>query len=319
MTAASSRFWIAALRLALLLGLSAASACAWTASAGRVDSVGGKVTVVRAAGDTPLLPGSEVQEGDTLVTGPDGWALLSMVDGGIITLRPDTRLRIDTYRYSSGSREDDSVLLSLLRGAFRSVTGEVGHFFRANYQIKTPTATIGIRGTDHEPAYFAPGDSGDHEPGTFDRVAEGESYIENPRGRVPVRAGQFGFGHHDGRSAPRLLDRLPAFYGRHAELDKRLEARHRALRELRQQRIERRLQWREHAGRPPSAHPGGRQWVERRERGREAHGSRDHPNGTQRWREERAEQRRVRAQDWQRRPGEQHSARSRQGFHRNRE
>jgi hypothetical protein len=319
MTAAPSSVWIAALRLALLLGLSAASACAWTASAGRVDNVGGNVTVVRPSGTTPLRTGSEVQEGDTLVTGPDGWALLSMVDGGIITLRPDTRLRIDTYRYSAGARNDDSVLLNLLRGAFRSVTGEVGHFFRANYQIKTPTATIGIRGTDHEPAYFAPGESGDHEPGTFDRVAEGESYIENPRGRVPVRAGQFGFVHHDGRSAPRLLDRLPAFYGRNAELDKRLDARHRALKELRQQRIERRLERRPHDGGSPSARPGAHQWTERRERGPEAHAGRDLPNGAPRWREERVEQRRMKAQEWQHRPRDQQAAHSSQRFHRNRE
>jgi hypothetical protein len=238
-----------------------------------------------------------------------------MVDGGIITVRPDTRLRIDTYRYSAGAREDDSVVLNLLRGAFRSVTGEAGHFFRASYQIKTPTATIGIRGTDHEPAYFAPGQSGDHEPGTFDRVAEGESFIENAKGRLPVRAGQFGFVHHDGRSAPRLLDRLPAFYARHAELDQRLEARHRVLRELRQQRIDRRLERREHEGRSPSAGRGGHQWVERRERSPEAHGVGGYRNDAQRWREERAEQHRKQAQEWHRQRGEHHLTHPRQGLY----
>jgi hypothetical protein len=318
MTTSSRSIWAQMIRLACLLALSAVSAGAWAAIAGRVDSLGGKVTVMRQSGDAVLQPGSEVREGDTLVTGADGWLLLSMADGGIITLRPDTRLRIDVYRYSAGARDDDSVLLNLLRGAFRSVTGEVGHFFRASYQIKTSTATIGIRGTDHEPAYFAPGQSGDHEPGTFDRVADGESFIENAHGRVPVRAGQFGFVHHDGRSAPRLLDRLPAFYGRHAELDRRLEARHRALNEMRRQRIERRLERRDHEGRFPVTRPHAQQDVHRSMQRVETHREVNHRNAGRGWRDERAQEHPKNAQEWQRRPGDQHPAHLRRGLHRDR-
>jgi hypothetical protein len=306
------------MRLGVLLALGVPSACALALSAGHVDSLGGKVNVARPAGELALRPGSEIQEGDTLVTGGDGWALLSMTDGGIITLRPDTRLRIDTYRYSAGARQDDNVLLNLLRGAFRSVTGEVGHFSRDNYKIRTPTATIGIRGTDHEPAHYPPGESGDHEPGTFDRVVEGESFIENAQGRVPVRAGQFAFVKNDGRTAPRLLDRAPAFYERHAQLDQRLEARHRALREIRLQRIERRLERRERDSRRPEAHLAPRHGVHQPGHSLEARGVAAHANAAPTSREERAEERRFKGERWQgsHRDGE-HSPQPRGGMHRN--
>ena len=44
---------------------------------------------------------------------------------------------------------------SLLKGGFRSITGLIGRGNKDHYGIRTPSATIGIRGTDHETVHLA--------------------------------------------------------------------------------------------------------------------------------------------------------------------
>lgn len=216
------------------------------AAVGILQAFEGDIRVVSAAGERAAQTGMELNEGDTVKSGAGAWALLAMSDGASLTLRPDTLLKIDVYRYdAAGNTTDNSSALSLFKGALRAVTGYIGRSNREGYRISTPTATIGVRGTDHEPAYFppaAPGERMDHEPGTYDKVNDGESYIRNPRGEVGIKPGQQAFVHHNGRVTPRLLSRAPAFYRRHAEIDRRAEAHraefHRTFEERHQKRLQ---------------------------------------------------------------------------------
>lgn len=161
-------------------------------------------------------------------------------------MRPATEFRITKYRYSAdGAASQNSSVLDLAKGALRMITGLIGQTNRSGYAIVTPTATMGIRGTDHEPAYQPPGASADKDqpPGTYDKVNEGETFIRNEKGQqVTVNRGRVAFMSHDRRTAPRLLQGEPKFYRRHAEIDRRTAARREALhrriqeqRQLRQQ------------------------------------------------------------------------------------
>ena len=212
--------------VALLWALPLAPALA---AIGTIDSLDGDVRIVTKLADRAAKAGLEINEGDTVKTGDNAWALLAMSDGASITLRPNSQLKFDTYRYDrEGDAAKNTSVLSLVKGALRSVTGYIGRTNRSGYRIDTPTATIGIRGTDHEPAYYpppVPGEKMDHEPGAYDKVNEGESFIRNPKGEISVKPGQFAFVHYDRRFAPRLLQRLPAFYQRHAEFDRHAEER----------------------------------------------------------------------------------------------
>lgn len=172
-------------------------------------------------------------------------------------MRPATEFRITKYRYSAdGAASQNSSVLDLAKGALRMITGLIGQTNSSGYAIVTPTATMGIRGTDHEPAYQPPGASADKDqpPGTYDKVNEGETFIRNEKGQqVTVNRGRVAFMSHDRRTAPRLLQGEPKFYRRHAEIDRRTAARREALhrriqeqRQLRQQeRKEKKQQHRE--------------------------------------------------------------------------
>jgi hypothetical protein len=196
---------------------------------GTIDSLEGDVRVATKAAERRAQAGMAINEGDTVKTGANAWVLLAMADGASLTLRPDSQLKFDTYRYDrEGDAAKNTSVLSLVKGALRSITGYIGRTNRAGYVINTPTATLGIRGTDHEPAYYpppGPGQTMEHEPGTYDKVNDGESFIRNPKGEISVKKGQFAFVHHNRQFAPRILARAPVFYQRHIEFDRKAEKR----------------------------------------------------------------------------------------------
>lgn len=208
--------------------------------AGTVDSLSGSVNVARSGGPAqPLTTGASVNEGDQISTGADSWVLLEMVDGGSLTLRGKTRMRIDAYLYPENDKAGSKSWLSLLEGAMRSVTGAIGAFNPPSYRLTTPVVTLGIRGTDHETAYYPPGSTEPGlEPGVYDKVNQGETYLHSQHGDVNLKAGQAGFSDHRGASAPRVLAAIPAFYKRHAEMDRPLANRMHLIQARREKKIE---------------------------------------------------------------------------------
>ena len=83
---------------------------AWSAQAaapvGSITHLSGTLSVNRADGSTKVLSTrSEVLEGDTLATAQDTYARMKFSDGAEVVLRPETRFKIETYRYDEGKPE----------------------------------------------------------------------------------------------------------------------------------------------------------------------------------------------------------------------
>lgn len=194
----------------LLLAVILAGAPAWAANEfGVVELTAGEATVLDAGGKASKpKKGQVVHEGATLMTGADGELHVATRDNGLIALRPNTRLKVEAFRAKKD--KSDKMTLLLQEGRFRSITGWIARDRPKAYRIKTVTATIGVRGTDHEPAYVAPDTKG-AEPGTYDKVNKGETYIENRKGRVVVKPKQSGFAS-DRAIAPAILANVPLFY-----------------------------------------------------------------------------------------------------------
>ncbi len=184
-------------------------------AAGNVQFVIGDVKLVTKAGETrALVKGAEINEGDRIITAAGASAQLKMVDGGFIAVRPSTSMSFDTYRYSGKQDGSESAVVSLLQGGFRTITGFIGHTNKQNYLIKTETATIGIRGTDHEPMVILPplpGQAAIAPPGTYDKVNVGVAFIRTDAGSVDIQRNQVGFAPIT-KAAPVILPRIPPFY-----------------------------------------------------------------------------------------------------------
>src|SRR2546422_3860812 len=128
-------------------------------------------------------------EGESIATGANGEVHLRMEDGGFIAVRPGTRMRIAKFRAQGDG--SDAVNIGLLEGSFRSITGWIARFGRNNYQVRTPTVTIGVRGTDHEP-FHIPAGSPLGEPGTYDKVNQGPLSCRRPQDASAVLLGRPG-------------------------------------------------------------------------------------------------------------------------------
>ena len=143
----------ATVRAALGVGCFAALAGAWAAPAARVEAASGEVRVVSRDGVARAPKrGALVFTGETIVTGPDARAVLRFSDGGSFRLQPETRLRIDNYRFSRRVDGEDRSYLSLIKGGLQAISGANGHY-GSNFRLVTPAATIGVRGTEYAIRY----------------------------------------------------------------------------------------------------------------------------------------------------------------------
>ena len=207
--------WTNPLKALPVLLFVAAYAGAALGAVGNVQFVIGDAKLVNKAGvSVALQKGAEINEGDRIVTAAGASAQIKMVDGGFIAVRPDTNMGFDTYRYSGKEDGTESAVVSLLQGGFRTITGLIGRTNKQNYLIKTVTATIGIRGTDHEPMVIlppAPGQTAIAAPGTYDKVNVGVAFIRTDAGSVDIQRNQVGFAPVT-KAAPVILPRIPPFY-----------------------------------------------------------------------------------------------------------
>ncbi len=190
-------------------------------------------------GDSRLVAvGSQVEEGDTIVTFKGGEAQLRMLDGAYLLVRENSRLKIESYVAEGGG--GDRSILDLLQGTVRSITGWIGKFNRSAYEIRTPIlVTIGVRGTDHEASYIAPGDPRG-EPGVYDKVNEGLVFIKSGNDVVEVPPNRAVYSAWSRKGRPRLLASIPPFFraARHErEFARRARQSVRSIAEQRRARI----------------------------------------------------------------------------------
>jgi hypothetical protein len=66
-----------------------------------------------------------------------------------MTVRPNSEIVISQYRYRENAA-DNNMLLQMVRGGFRAVTGLIAKSSPNAARVQTSTATIGIRGTDFD-------------------------------------------------------------------------------------------------------------------------------------------------------------------------
>jgi hypothetical protein len=185
------------------------TAQAWSA---RVQFVAGDAFIsARSKAPRAARKGDELDTGDVITTGSRATVQLVMADGSYVSLRPDTRMAIERYDTQSGGSGER--ILGLLRGGLRAITGHLQGMKGDGYTVRTPTAIIGVRGTDHEVFHVPPVRAGEKpvaDPGTYDRVFEGGTFLRTQAGSLDINQRQVGYAR-DAMAAPALLDSVPVF------------------------------------------------------------------------------------------------------------
>src|SRR5215831_11522840 len=140
--------WRFVLLAAGLAGALAASAA--LAQAGKVVFAVGDVVAVRGSARVPLSAGSPIDAGDTIVTAAQSHAQLRFSDDALVALKPDSEFRIERYNFSGRDDGTEVAVFRLVKGGFRTLTGQIGKLSGDRYQLLTTQATIGIRGTHYQ-------------------------------------------------------------------------------------------------------------------------------------------------------------------------
>jgi hypothetical protein len=127
-----------------------ASAAATAQAVGEVDFARG-VGFAQSTGQSPrtLGKGLSLKEGDKLTTADGSLAVIKMQDGTRMTVRPNSEIVIQQYKYKDAA-PDNNMVMQLLQGGFRAITGLISKSSPNAARVVTNTATIGIRGTDFD-------------------------------------------------------------------------------------------------------------------------------------------------------------------------
>lgn len=159
-------------------------------TAGRVVFATGNPVATDAAGaERSLSRGNDVFAGDDLRTPVNSRLQVSFVDGGFISLQPDSEYRIDEYRWSGKPDGTESAVYHLIKGGIRAVTGLIGKEHHDSYKVVTAAATIGIRGTGFN-TRICHGDCAGRADGLYHSTWEGITYVRNNTQEVNVPTGR---------------------------------------------------------------------------------------------------------------------------------
>ena len=113
---------------------------------GSVKTTKGIVTIIRV--DTKHLAkiGFKIQHNDIIKTGADGAVGIIFIDDTILALGPDTEFVVDEYVFEP-QKKKMSLLMRIIKGTASYLSGIIGKQSPDTVKLKTPEATIGMRGT----------------------------------------------------------------------------------------------------------------------------------------------------------------------------
>ena len=163
-------------------------------TAKRVGSVatlsGSVIAVDKRKISRKLHPGHPVYIGDKIITGEDGAVRLRMIDDAILDLRCFSIMVIEDYALNTSDRRS---ILNLLQGSLRKVTGKIGKMSQDVYELKTPMASVGVRGTEYALRVFQSKGCGgtiDVDDGLYLEVIKGLVEVHNTAGEVVIAQGE---------------------------------------------------------------------------------------------------------------------------------
>lgn len=92
---------------------------------------------------------------DVLVTDDKTKAEIIFTDNTLMAFYENTKLVLEKYAFHQQSKKKatGTFVTNLVEGGFRTITGAIAKNNPDEYQVNTPVATIGVRGTDYAAMY----------------------------------------------------------------------------------------------------------------------------------------------------------------------
>ena len=132
------------LMLVAALGFAGAAAAA---DIGQIKVAKGSVEIQRGATKIPATVGSGLQTADIVVTGADSSAGITFTDNSLVSVGPNSVFAIDKYSFDSTTHAGEFEG-NLKQGRLAAVSGKMVKQSPESMKIRTPSAIMGVRGTE---------------------------------------------------------------------------------------------------------------------------------------------------------------------------
>jgi len=119
---------------------------------GHVVATEGRAEIVRGQAVTALRAGATVQKGDELRTGRPGRVRILFADQTVLTISEDSTVTINEQIFDP-ERQQARGAVGLVRGKLSSLVSAYYNWSGSSYEVKTPTAVAGVRGTEFTVTY----------------------------------------------------------------------------------------------------------------------------------------------------------------------
>jgi len=118
------------------------------ASIGSITDFRGGGAIKRGAKTTAASKGSAVEKMDTVSTNSQGRFRITFNDSTTVNITENSRLLVDDFVYDGGGKSTGKLGLRVALGTVRYTSGKIAKGNAKGVNIRTPTATIAVRGTD---------------------------------------------------------------------------------------------------------------------------------------------------------------------------
>ncbi|MBI5040572.1 MAG: FecR domain-containing protein [Gammaproteobacteria bacterium] len=174
-------------------------------AAGQVIVASGTVQALVSTGEQRTLRRrSPFYAGEIIRTAAASAVQLRFSDGALMSLRADSELKVDNYRFQNHGGAGDRSMSTLIKGGLRTITGVIGKQDPSAYQLSTPVATIGVRGTHYEAVLESP-------KSLVLAAWQGGIRVRNEHGAIDLGVGaDYNFGRAQAEQSPRGLLEPPA-------------------------------------------------------------------------------------------------------------
>ncbi len=117
------------------------------ADVGLIKVAKGSVQIQRGAARMPAAVGMGLQTSDVIVTGADGSAGITFTDNSLVSVGPGSVFAIDKYSFDTTTHAGE-FQGNLKQGRLAAVSGKMVKQSPESMKIRTPSAIMGVRGTE---------------------------------------------------------------------------------------------------------------------------------------------------------------------------
>ena len=115
--------------------------------AGTIKTITGSVTIERGGQKLPAAQGAQVFAADKVSTDSNGSVGITLRDNTLLSAGHNSSLSLDKFAFDP-STHAGTIDASLKRGTLSVVSGKIAKQSPDSVHFRTPTTTLGVRGTE---------------------------------------------------------------------------------------------------------------------------------------------------------------------------